>query len=88
MYRNNNPVSFSKTIRKIFAVFLLTCFAAGMLSAQDRDQSSRRRSRWPWKGPELNSVVKDFELDILGGGTFKLSEHRGKIVAIELGACT
>jgi len=39
-------------------------------------------------GPPVGEVVKDFELPILGEGTFKLSEQKGKIVVIELGACT
>ncbi len=61
---------------------------AGEIFAQEQQQQQRRRRQWPWKGPEIGSEIKDFELPVLGGGKFKLSDHKGEIIIIELGACT
>ena len=57
------------------------------LIAQDRSKSPKRKTL-VWEGPPIGSLVKDFELPIFDGGTFKLSNHRGNIVVIELGSCT
>jgi len=67
-----------------------TLTLVGELSAQEQDQKQRREGgrRWRWKGPDIGTEIKDFELDILGGAKFKLSDHRSKIIIIELGACT
>lgn len=70
----------------------LLCFCFVFLffenaNAQDRSKRAQRK-RPGWKGPPIGKVVKDFELPILDGGKFKLSDQRGKIVVIELGACT
>ena len=65
----------------------LTLLLVGSLFAQEQRQ--RRQRRMPrWEGPPVGTVVKDFSLPILKGGTFTLSELRGKITVIELGACT
>ncbi len=59
-----------------------------LIIAQERQQRQRRTREWPWKGPPIGTEIKDFELPILSGGSFKLSDMRGQIVIIELGACT
>ncbi|GEM_PF-932238 len=69
-------------------ILLFMILSTDVYPQQQKGRSRRRVSRWPWKGPEIGSVIKDFELPILDGGKFKLSDHRGKIVIIELGACT
>ena len=43
---------------------------------------------FPWEGPHIGSVVKDFELKTYDGRNFRLSNQRGKIVVLEMGACT
>jgi cytochrome oxidase Cu insertion factor (SCO1/SenC/PrrC family) len=43
---------------------------------------------FPWEGPQVGSVVKDFELKTYDGRNFRLSDQRGKIVVLEMGACT
>ncbi|MFC1614252.1 hypothetical protein ACFL5K_03035 [Gemmatimonadota bacterium] len=60
---------------------LLLC---GSVLAQERAQ----RRRPGWQGPTIGAVVEDFELPLADGGTFKLSDQRGRILAIEMGACT
>ena len=79
------------TNKRLWAVLLCICFTLLLfdsLFAQEQQQRSRQRRSPSWSGPELGTVIKDFELPILGGGTFKLSDHKDKIVVIELGACT
>jgi cytochrome oxidase Cu insertion factor (SCO1/SenC/PrrC family) len=68
-------------------VFVVLLFDSVL--AQDRTQQRGRKDR-PERKPavEIGDVVKDFELPILDGGKFKLSEKRGTIVVIELGACS
>ena len=56
------------------------------LLAQDLQKELSRV--FPWKGPEIGSVVKDFELKTYEGKTFRLSDQRGKIIVLEMGACT
>ena len=51
-------------------------------------QERKGRRKPGWQGPEIGAVVEDFELPLLDGGTFKLSDQRGRILAIEMGACT
>ena len=80
------------SLKRIMAGLLCVCFTlviVGEVFAQEQQQRQRQGGRrWPWKGPEMGSEIKDFELPILDGGKFKLSDHRGKIVIIEHGACT
>lgn len=79
-------------IRRIMGGLLCILFMlslAGEIFAQEQQQQQRRRRRqWPWKGPEIGTEIKDFELPVLNGEKFKLSDHTGKIIIIELGACT
>ncbi len=84
-----SPIRHLKRIWVALLCILLTILPVGDLFAQEQKQQQQTRKRGPrWKGPEIGSVIKDFELPILGGGKFKLSDYRGKIVIIELGACT
>ena len=77
-------------VRRLWVGLLCICFALMLfdnLNAQER----RRRPRGGmqrWKGPPIGTEVRDFELPLLDGGSFKLSEKRGTIIVIELGACT
>ena len=71
----------------LLCIFLLVVLA-GNLIAQEEKQERQRRPRFSWKGPDLGTEIQDFELPILGGENFKLSEHKGEIIVIELGACT
>ncbi len=73
---------------KLLCIVLTIMFVDSQVIAQERQQRQRRTREWPWKGPPVGSEIKDFELPVLGGGTFKLSDHKGQIVIIELGACT
>ena len=72
----------------LFSLGFILLFAEQSSAQEQKKRATRSTSRWKWKGPELGSEIKDFELEFLDGGTFKLSENRGKIIAIELGACT
>lgn len=77
-------------LRRVWVSLLCICFTLLLfdnLLAQDSTRQQRRRMPRP-TAPPIGSVIKDFELPILGEGTFKLSEQKGKIVVIELGACT
>ncbi len=65
---------------------LCTMMLFETLSAQDLQK--KYSSVFPWKGPEVGSVVKDFELKTYEGKVFKLSAQRGKIIVLEMGACT
>ncbi|KPK87769.1 hypothetical protein AMJ80_11740 [bacterium SM23_31] len=76
--------------KRVWVSLLCICFTLLLfdnLLAQDRPQPSQRRMDWQPE-MEIGDTVRDFELPILGGGTFKLSEQKGKIVVMELGACT
>ena len=72
----------------LLSVMMIMLFIGDSVAQDRRKSKSQRRRRWPWKGPEIGTVIQDFELPILNGGKFKLSDHRGKIIIIELGACT
>ena len=77
--------------RSIMASLLCMMFTVMLfdtLLAQDTRQRRRPRMMSPWRGPEIGSVVDDFELKTYEGKVFKLSEQRGKIVVLEIGACT
>ncbi len=80
--------------RKKLWVGLLCAFLfltlVGEIFAQEQPErpTQKRPRRWPWKGPEIGSVIQDFELPVLEDGTFRLSEKKGRIIIIELGACT
>ncbi len=79
--------------RRIMVSLLCIAFALlffdSVFAQQETKQKRQRRSRFPWK-PEMNigDKVQDFELQLLDGGTFKLSEKKGTIIVIELGACS
>ena len=77
--------------KRVWVVLLCICFTVLLVDdilAQDQ-QKKKRTSRAPrWKGPDIGSVIQDFELPTLDGKKFKLSDHRGEIIIIELGACT
>ena len=67
------------------AVWIMTVFDIG--SAQNRRQ--RMQADWSfWKGPDIGSVIGDFERVTYDGDSFKLSDKRGKILVLEMGACT
>ncbi|MFC1555376.1 hypothetical protein ACFL7D_12145 [candidate division KSB1 bacterium] len=69
------------------AAFVIMLFDS--LLAQDRQQRPQRRApRWAPE-IEIGAVVPDFELPVLDSEKpFKLSDFKGKIVVIELGACS
>lgn len=75
---------------KRLLVGLLFAMLAAMpfenLLAQDLQKELARI--FPWEGPEIGSVIKDFELKTYGAKDFKLSDQHGKIVVLEMGACT
>lgn len=66
------------------ALFTLILFEN--LLAQDLQKELSRF--FPWEGPEIGSVVKDFEIKTYDGKNFKLSDQLGKILVLEMGACT
>ncbi|MFC1557219.1 hypothetical protein ACFL5L_04475 [candidate division KSB1 bacterium] len=77
---------------KHFWVYLLCAGLSVMLFenllAQDTQQR-QGRSRFSWAPEiEIGQKVTDFELVTVDGSTFKLSDKAGKIIIIELGACT
>ena len=75
--------------KRLFVGILCSLFTVMLfenLLAQDLQKKLSRI--FPWKGPEIGSVVKDFELTTYDGKNFKLSDQRGKIVVLEMGACT
>lgn len=75
--------------RRFWVSLLCICFTLLLFDnvlAQDRPQ--QRTSRWGWVGPEIDSLIVDFELKTLDGKTFKLSDHKGEIVVLEFGAVT
>jgi len=79
--------------KRVWVALLCICFAVLLVDnvfAQDQQrQRQNRQRRMPrWKGPEIGSVIQDFELPTLDGEKFKLSDHRREIIIIELGACT
>ncbi len=77
--------------KKILAVLLCMAFGFMLFSsafAQEKEQKRPRRPRFPWKGPEIGTLIPDFELKLADGKSFKLSDQRGRIIVIELGACT
>jgi cytochrome oxidase Cu insertion factor (SCO1/SenC/PrrC family) len=76
--------------KKIWVGLLCIVFALMLfdnLIAQDRSQRARRRMP-RWKGPDIGTVVEDFSLKTVDGKTFSLSDVKGKIFVMELGACT
>ena len=77
--------------RSIVASLLCIVFTVVLfdtLLAQDTQTRRRPRMRSMWTGPEIGTVIADFELKTYEGKVFKLSEHRDKIVVLEMGACT
>lgn len=75
--------------RRVWVSLLCISFTLLLFDNVFAQDSTRQLSRRPRRtGPPVGEAVKDFELPILGEGTFKLSEQKGKIVVIELGACT
>ena len=78
--------------RSIVASLLCIVFTVMLfdtLLAQDtRQRRQRPRRMMRWTGPEIGTVIADFELKTYEGKVFKLSEHRDKIVVLEMGACT
>ena len=77
--------------KRVWVVLLCICFTVLLVDdilAQDKQKQKRPRRAPRWKGPEIGSVIQDFELPTLDGKKFKLSDHRGEIIIIELGACT
>lgn len=68
----------------VCGLFVLVLFED--LFAQDLEKELARF--FPWRGPEIGSVVQDFELKAYEGKKFKLSDNRGKIIVLEMGACT
>jgi len=72
-------------------IFLLgVCIMIGLSgSLLAKEQSEDKQKKKPrWQGLPIGSVVKNFELPLLAGGTFRLSDQRGKILVLEMGACT
>ena len=82
------PLNLKRLWAVLLCILLVVMLFDNILAQEQQQQRSRERRRPSWVGPELGTVIKDFELPVLGGGTFKLSEHKDKIVVIELGACT
>ena len=77
-------------LKNVWVGLLCICFALTLFDCQSaRDGGNRQRERMPrWEGPPIGSEVKDFELPVLDGGAFKLSDQRGRIIVLEMGACT
>ncbi|MEE8382623.1 MAG: hypothetical protein V3R78_12200 [Thermodesulfobacteriota bacterium] len=73
---------------------LLVCFLCSLFTLvlfedlRALDLQEKLKSIFPWEGPQIGSVVKNFELKTYEGKDFKLSDQRGKIVVLEMGACT
>jgi len=65
----------------------LPLFVTGLFT-QDTIANKIPQQRKP-EGPKTGTFVEDFTLPVLGGGTFKLSDYRGKkIIVLECGAVT
>ena len=76
-------------VKRLLVCFLCSLFTLVLfedLRAQDLQE--KRKSIFTWEGPQIGSVVKNFELKTYEGKDFKLSDQRGKIVVLEMGACT
>ena len=67
-----------------FAVLALTLFAGIGAYAFTKDVSSEKQAANA--APEADSLAPDFALERLSGETFRLSDHRGKVVAINFWA--
>jgi cytochrome oxidase Cu insertion factor (SCO1/SenC/PrrC family) len=75
--------------KQIVALLFCAVFIAALTQSVFAKDLQKELARvFPWKGPEIGSVVNDFELKTYEGKNFKLSEQRGKIVVLEMGACT
>ena len=55
---------------------------------QGRQRPAGRRPRREVKHPPIGAVLQDFTLKDVNGKPVKLSDYRGKIFTMELGACT
>ncbi len=55
---------------------------------QGRQRPQGRRPHREVKHSPIGSVLKDFTLNDVNGKPVKLSDYRGKIFTMELGACT
>ena len=71
----------------------------GQLASEERSSAEAQRNRGERRGrgnrrrpkgppPEIGTVLADFALQDVEGNTVRLSDFRGKIFALELGACT
>jgi cytochrome oxidase Cu insertion factor (SCO1/SenC/PrrC family) len=73
---------------KIWASILVGVFILLFISKACAQEKSNILPRFKWKGPDIGSQIRDFELPTLTGEKFRLSNYKGKIIVIEMGACT
>jgi len=74
---------------RIYACLLCIAFLlipVSNLIGQERTNRPRKREHPPI--PKVGTFAKDFSLKTADGETFKLSEHKGRIIILEFGACT
>ncbi len=76
----------SKTLLAL-TLGVVTCIAAYAQPRAEGDRP-RRGAGMKLKIPQVGDEVEEFELKDVEGETVKLSGLRGKILALELGACT
>jgi cytochrome oxidase Cu insertion factor (SCO1/SenC/PrrC family) len=74
----------------LVAVLLFSWLACDGAWSQEQggSQPGARRPRREAKHPPIGSVLPDFVLKDVNGKPVKLSDYRGKIFTMELGACT
>ena len=66
-------------------VLVLLCALCGMAISQAR---TRRKGRREVQHPAVGETLEDFELKDIEGNPVKLSDFKGRIFVLELGACT
>ena len=77
---NNNSRIF------LLGICMMIVLSGSMFAQNKSKDKSGKKPRW--QGPPVGTVVRDFELPLLDGGTFRLSDQRGRILVLEMGACT
>ena len=74
----------------LVGVLLFSWLACDSVWSEERGRQrpEGRRPRREVKRPQIGTILKDFTLKDVHGKPVKLSDYRGKIVTMELGACT